>query len=76
MTAQMTVVVDKIPNALTIPVQASFQKSGQTVAYVWEGSKFQERTIEIGRRNGDRILVVKGLLPDDRIALSDPMAKE
>jgi HlyD family secretion protein len=76
MTAQMTVVVDKVPNALTIPVQASFQKSGQTVAYVWEGSKFRERTIEIGRRNGDRILVVRGLLPDDRIALSDPTIKE
>ena len=61
MTAQLTVLVDKVPNALTIPAQASFQKSGQTVAYVWTGSKFKERVIEIGRRSGDRILVVKGL---------------
>jgi multidrug efflux pump subunit AcrA (membrane-fusion protein) len=63
-------------DALTIPVQASFQKSGQTVAYVWAGSKFEERVIEIGRRSGDRILVVKGLRPDDRVALADPSAKE
>ena len=76
MTAQLTVVVDKVPNALTIPLQASFQKSGQTVAYVWAGSKFQERAIEIGRRSGDRILVVKGLRPEDRVALADPTAKE
>ena len=75
-TAQLTVVVDKVPNALTIPVQASFQKSGQTVAYVWAGSKFQERAIEVGRRSGDRILVVKGLRPEDRVALADPTAKE
>jgi len=76
MTAQLTVLVDKVPNALTIPAQASFQKSGQTVAYVWTGSKFQERVIEVGRRSGDRILVVKGLHPDDQVALADPIAKE
>lgn len=74
--AQLTVIVNKIPNALTIPVQASFQKSGQTVAYVWAGSKFKERVIEVGRRSGDRILVLKGLSPDDRVALADPTGKE
>jgi HlyD family secretion protein len=76
MTAQLTVVVDRIPDALTIPVQALFQKSGQNVAYVWEGSKFQDRVIEIGRRNRDRILVAKGLHPGDRVALKDPSVKE
>jgi RND family efflux transporter MFP subunit len=76
MTAQLTVVVDRVPDALAIPVQASFQKSGQTVAYVWEGSKFQERVIEVGRRNRDRILVAKGLHPGDRVALQDPSVKE
>jgi HlyD family secretion protein len=76
MSAQLTVIVNKIPNALTIPVQASFQKSGETVTYVWEGSRFQERVIEVGRRSGDRILVVKGLSEDDRVALADPTAKE
>lgn len=76
MTAQLTVVVNRVADALTIPVQASFQRSGQTVAYVWEGSKFQERAIEIGRRSRDRILVAKGLLPGDRVALKDPSIKE
>jgi HlyD family secretion protein len=72
MTAKLTVVVERIPNAITLPAQASFQKSGQTVAYIWDGSKFQERTIEIGRRSGDRVLVVKGLKPEERVALKDP----
>ena len=76
MTAQLTVVVEKVPNAITIPAQASFQKSGQTVAYVWAGSKFEERVIQVGRRSGDRILVAKGLRPDERVALVDPTAKE
>jgi HlyD family secretion protein len=76
MTAQLTVVLGRVPDALTIPLQASFQKSGQTVAYVWDGSKFQEHVIEVGRRNRDRILVSKGLQSGDRVALKDPSVKE
>jgi HlyD family secretion protein len=76
MTAQLTVIVDKVPNALSIPVQASFQKSGETVAYRWTGSKFQEHTIGVGRRSGDRILISSGLREGDRIALKDPSGKE
>ena len=76
MTAQLTVVVDRVPDALSIPSEASFQKSGQTVAYVWEGSKFQEHAIDIGRRSRDRILVAKGLRAGDRVALKDPSVKE
>ena len=76
MTAQLTVVVDRVPDGLTIPIEASFQKSGQTVAYVWEGSKFQEHAIDIGRRSRNRILVAKGLRAGDRVALKDPSVKE
>jgi HlyD family secretion protein len=76
MTAQITVVVDRIPDAITIPVQASFQKSGQTVAYVMEGSKFREQPIEVSRRSRDRILVARGLRVGDHVALQDPTVKE
>jgi HlyD family secretion protein len=76
MTAQLTVIVDRIANALSIPAQASFQRSGQTVAYVWTGSRFRERVIEVERRSGDRILVQKGLRPGELAALKDPTLKE
>ena len=74
MTAQVTVIVDRVRDALAIPVQASFQKEGETLAYVWSGSKFRPQAIEISRRSGDRILVAKGLQAGDRIALQDPAA--
>jgi len=74
MTAQVTVIVDRVRDAVAIPVQASFQKEGETLAYVWSGSKFRPQTIEISRRSGDRVLVAKGLQPGDRIALQDPTA--
>ncbi|HET8823543.1 MAG TPA: efflux RND transporter periplasmic adaptor subunit [Terriglobales bacterium] len=72
MTAQVTVIVDRVRDAVAIPVQASFQKEGETLAYVWSGSKFRPQPIEISRRSGDRVLVAKGLQPGDRIALQDP----
>jgi multidrug efflux pump subunit AcrA (membrane-fusion protein) len=76
MTVQITVIVDRVPNAITIPAQASFLKSGQTVAYVWNGNKFEERPIQIERRSRDRILIAKGLQPGDMVALTDPTGKE
>jgi RND family efflux transporter MFP subunit len=76
MTVQITIIVDRVPNAITIPAQASFVKSGQTVAYVWSGSVFQERSIQIERKSRDRILVSAGLKPGDLVALQDPTVKE
>lgn len=76
MTAQVTVIVDRIPNAISIPAQASFVKSGRTVVYVWDGTKFKERAIQIERRSRDRALISSGLGPGDRIALQDPTEKE
>jgi HlyD family secretion protein len=73
---QITVVVDRVPNAITIPAQAMFQKSGQNVAYVWRGTQFEERVIEVGRRSGDRIMVAKGVNAGEQVALKDPTSKE
>jgi HlyD family secretion protein len=75
-TGQVTVIVDRVQDATTIPVQAMFQKSGQNVAYVWRGAQFEERAIDIGRRSGDKIMVAKGVNAGDQVALRDPTAKE
>lgn len=73
---QVTVTVDRVANAITIPAQAMFQKSGQQVVYVWRGTQFEERAIDVGRRSGDRVLVAKGVAIGDQVALKDPTAKE
>jgi len=76
MTVQVTVIIDRIANAITIPAQASFVKSGQTVVYVWTGSRFEQRVIQIERKSRDRILVASGLRAEDLVALKDPTEKE
>src|SRR5579864_719369 len=75
-TGEVTVVVDKVANAIILPAQALFQKSGQNVAYVWRGGEFEERAIEVGRRSGDKIVVAKGVSAGDKVALRDPTVKE
>jgi HlyD family secretion protein len=74
-TGEVTVVVDRVPDALTIPAQALFQRSGRNVAYVWQNTQFEEREIQVARRSGDKILIGKGLRSGDQIALSDPTMK-
>jgi RND family efflux transporter MFP subunit len=73
---QVTVIVDRVASAITIPAQAMFQKSGQNVAYVWRGTEFEERNIEVGRKSGDRIMVASGVSAGDQVALRDPSVKE
>jgi HlyD family secretion protein len=74
--AQLTVVVDRVPDALTIPAQALFRKSGQDIVYMWRGTQFEPRVVEVARRSGDRILISKGLQPGEKVALQDPSLKE
>jgi len=75
-TGDVTVVVDKVPNAIILPSQSMFQKSGQNVVYVWHSGQFEERAIDVGRRSGDKILVAKGVNAGEQVALKDPTLKE
>jgi HlyD family secretion protein len=75
-TGEVTVTVDKVENAVTMPAQALFQRSGQNIAYVWRSGQFEERAIEVGRRSGDRILVARGVRAGEQVALRDPTLKE
>jgi RND family efflux transporter MFP subunit len=75
-TGQVSVVTDRVPNAVIVPPQALFQKSGQNIAYVWGGSRFEERAVEIARRSGDQIMIAKGLHGGEQVALKDPTLKE
>lgn len=75
-TGQVNVLVERVPNAIVIPVQAVFQKSGRNVVYLWHGGEFEETSIQVGRKSGDKILVAKGVNPGEKLALRDPTAKE
>ena len=72
MNATARIAVDRVRDATLIPTEAAFQKSGETVAYLLQGSHFEPRKIEVSKRGESQLVVASGLKPGDRVALKDP----
>ncbi|HYL83037.1 MAG TPA: efflux RND transporter periplasmic adaptor subunit [Candidatus Angelobacter sp.] len=72
MSATIRVAVAKIPDGIVIPTGALFRKGGQSVTYVRRGSKFEETPVEVSRRSTEEVLIAKGLMPGEQVALKDP----
>ncbi|HKV26764.1 MAG TPA: efflux RND transporter periplasmic adaptor subunit [Candidatus Acidoferrales bacterium] len=76
MSANVRVIVDQLPNGITIPAAALFHKAGQSVVYVLHGARVEQRSVEVVRRSGDQLLIAKGLQPGERVALQEPAASD
>jgi multidrug efflux pump subunit AcrA (membrane-fusion protein) len=72
MTCQCQIITDRIPDVVSIPLQAVFQKEGKTVVYVMEPRSYKMREVSVGAKNNDRIIVVEGLEEGERVCLRDP----
>ncbi len=72
MSATAEIIVDKEPNVLLIPVRASFQKNGKPTVYIQKGQQFLTRTIEVGRRNDEDLVVLSGLKEGELVTLEKP----
>lgn len=59
-------------NAFAIPRQAMFEKEGKKLVYRRNGEKFEPVEVTIGSSSAGRVVVTKGLKPNDEIALEDP----
>ena len=55
--------------ALSISRSALFQRDGKSAVFVLDGSHVQLREIRLGRDFGDRVEVVEGLGPNDRVVV-------
>ncbi|HVT45571.1 MAG TPA: HlyD family efflux transporter periplasmic adaptor subunit [Thermoanaerobaculia bacterium] len=59
-------------NALSIPRQALFEKQGKRIVYRRNGSKFEPVAVQITSSSAGRVVVSRGLIEGDVIALEDP----
>jgi multidrug efflux pump subunit AcrA (membrane-fusion protein) len=69
--ANVTIEGKVIPDALTVPRQAVFQKNGKTYVFVKTGDRFESREIKIVNRTESRA-AIEGLPEGSEIALVDP----
>ena len=69
----ITIAGKEIPDALTVPRQAIFQKSGKTHVFVKSGDRFEQREVKVVQRTESRA-VIDGLAEGTEVALIDPDA--
>jgi multidrug resistance efflux pump len=71
--AQVTIQGKDLPDVLTVPRQAVFQKSGKTHVFVKNGDRFEQREVKLSHRTESRA-GVEGLAEGTEVALVDPNA--
>jgi len=74
--ADVEIIVDKIPNAISIPTQAVFEKDGKLIAFVKTGGGFEERPFKALKRSESTMVVQSGLQPGEIVAIADPTARK
>jgi len=71
LTARAEIVLEKIPDALYVPVEAIFEKEGKPIVFN-KGSGFKQREVTIGERNENYIVILDNLEEGEEVALIDP----
>jgi len=72
MSGTAELIIESVPRALLIPVRASFLNKGKPAVYIQKGQNFEIRQIEVGKRNENDIVVLKGLKEGDVVTLENP----
>lgn len=73
MSASSQIVIERIPEVVSIPLEAVFERDGQTVVYM--GNK-KRRDVVVGRKNNMMIEITDGLEAGEEICLLDPTLDE
>jgi HlyD family secretion protein len=73
MTARVEIGVEERAKALSVPLDAVFEREGRTVVYL-AGRRPRPREVVLGPSNADFVVVEKGLSRGDRVLLRDPEA--
>jgi len=72
MTTSNKIIINQIPDVISVPLEAIFEKEGKKILYVKNGSGFDQRIVETGQKSEDFIIIKKGLEHGAVVALRDP----
>ncbi len=74
MTISCQLLVERIPNALSVPLPAVFEQNGKPIVYRRTGRRFEAHSVTLGEENGTHVVVESGLSDGDEVALANPNA--
>jgi RND family efflux transporter MFP subunit len=66
------IIIRRLPNALSVPLDAVFERAGKSFVYVKRGDGFVRREVRTGERNDVAVIVRAGLALRENVAMSDP----
>jgi multidrug efflux pump subunit AcrA (membrane-fusion protein) len=75
MNGGMDIIVNRIPNAISIPAKALFTRAGKPIVFVADHGRYHAVGVEVLARNPDEI-AVSGIRPGAMVTLLDPEKKE
>jgi len=67
-----SIIVQRVPDALKVPVGALFRDGDGWAVFVTEGGRAAKRAVKAPMRNGTEALVEEGLQPGDRVIVYPP----
>ncbi|MGE5314276.1 MAG: efflux RND transporter periplasmic adaptor subunit [Acidobacteriota bacterium] len=76
MTTGNEIIIETIPNALSIPIESVFEKDGHTVVYSMNGMRPQMQQVTVGVKNSNNVIIKDGIREGDKVALRDPTLKD
>jgi hypothetical protein len=72
MRCKAEIFLDRVTDAMSVPIQAVFRRGGRTFAYVPQGGGFAQREIEVGRASETRIEILSGLSEGEQVLVREP----
>lgn len=75
--ADVQIIVEKVPNALYVPMQAIFEKEGKIVVFVQgKNQLFEAREVKPLKRSESVMILASGVNEGEVVSLADPTAKK
>lgn len=76
LTVSCRIIVGTIKNALYIPIDAVHSEGDVSYVYKKTAKGFEKTIVKTGVSNADFVVVTKGLVMNDKLAMADPFKKE
>jgi HlyD family secretion protein len=72
LTVSCRIIIGKIKNALYVPLDALHSEGALNYVFKKTSKGFEKTTVETGASNSDYIVITKGLIESDKVAMADP----
>lgn len=72
LTVSCRIIIGKIKNALFIPLDALHSEGALNYVYKKTAKGFEKTAVSTGASNSDYIVITKGLIESDKVAMADP----